>query len=230
MTTFEQALTAQQKHLAEVNRKAAVLPGGDQAPVIRLGVHVARRFLDRVTALPPEQSMSWSALQLEEIDGVLKQTEEQLERFRSLQRGPRPLQFPLGEPVAIRDGLFYTETSAGKERPWFFYGMGHFGEVMKDLPVWREMGATLVQDGRCGPSSMEKDGTLRPGRGRCWPTSRGPTGMGSRPTSCFRPIICPSWAWDMPHSDGLREGGGLGFLNFNIDHPAAKDAIGRWCQ
>ena len=42
------------------------------------------------------------------------------------------------------------------------------------------------------------------------------------------PHYLPEWAGNMPHSEGLREGGGLGFLNFNIDHPAAKDAIGRW--
>ncbi len=229
MATFQQALTARQKQLADVNRKAALLPGGDQDPVIRLGVHVSRQFLDRVTALPPEQSMAWSAMQLEEIDGVLMQTEDELARLRSQPRSSQPLRFPLGGPVAIRDGLFYTETSAGKDRPWFFYGMGHFGEVMKDLPVWREMGATVVQDGRCGPSSMEKDGTLRGGAHALLADLARADRYGIKTDFLLSPHYLPEWAWTAQNSGGLREGGGLGFLNFNLDHPAAKDAVGRWC-
>jgi hypothetical protein len=213
-----------------VNRKIARLQDAEREPVIQLGVHVARRYLDRVTAAPPVQSMTWSALQLEEIGGVLDETEKQIELFRSQKRGPRPIQFPLGGPVAIRDGLFYTETSAGKARPWFFYGMGHFDEVMKDLPTWREMGATLVQDGRCGPSSMEKDGRLREGARLLLADLARADRCGIKTDFLISPHYFPEWAWTMPQNAGLREGGGLGFLNFNIDHPAAKDAIGRWCE
>ena len=229
---FNQSIAAGQKHLAAVKSKIALLPGAEEEPVIHLGVHVARRFLDRVTSLPPSQSMAWSAMQLEEIDGVLNETDAQVERFRA--RGgkgmPRPLRFPLGGPVTIRDGLLYTDTSAGKDRPWFFYGMGHFGTVMADLPTWREMGATLVQDGRCGPSSMNKDGTLGEGPRAMLADLDRADMYGVKTDVLTSPHYFPAWAYSASNSAGLHEGGGLGFLNFNIDHPAAKDAIERWCD
>jgi hypothetical protein len=229
MGKFNQAIVTQQKRLAEVTSKIARLPGAEAEPIIQLGVHVARRYLDRVTALPPAQSMVWSTLQIEEVEAVLTETEKQIEHFRANEGPRRPIQFPLGGPVAIRDGLFYTETSAGQERPWFFYGMGHFGEVMKDLPAWREMGATLVQDGRCGPSSMEKDGTLSEGARLLLADLARADRYGIKVDFLLSPHYFPAWAWNPATSAGLREGGGLGFLNFNIDHPAAKEAVGRWC-
>ncbi len=230
MGTFNQSLAAQRTHLAAVNRRIALLSGAEEDPVIRLGVHVARRFLDRVTSLPPSQSMAWSALQLEEIDAVLNETDRQIEMLRSQTRGPRPLRFPLGGPVAIREGLLYTDTSAGKDRPWFFYGVGHFGTVMTDLPTWREIGATLVQDGRCGPSSMNKDGTLSEGARAMLADLDRAEMYGVKTDFLASPHYFPAWAWDTSSSAGLHEGGGLGFLNFNIDHAAAKDAIGRWLE
>ena len=83
MAKFNQSLAAQQKHLAAVTRKIAPLSGAEYEPTIHLGVHVARRFLDRVTSLPPSQSMVWSTMQLEEIDIVLNETDKQVERFRA---------------------------------------------------------------------------------------------------------------------------------------------------
>ena len=164
-----------------------------------------------MTSLPPVQSNVWSTLQIEEIGGVLDETEKQIDLFRAQKRPPRPIQFPLGGPVAIRDGLFYTETSAGKEWPWFFYGMGHFDEVMKDLPTWREMGATLVQDGRCGPSSMEKDGTLGEGARTLLADLDRADRYGIKTDFLISPHYFPAWAWTTANSAGLREGGGLGF-------------------
>jgi hypothetical protein len=227
---FNQSIVTQQKRLAELKSKITRLPGAEEEPVIQLGVHVARRYLDRVTALPPVQSIVWSNLQIEEVDAVLNETEKQVEIFRAQNRSRRPIQFPLGGPVAVRDGLFHTETAAGKDRPWFFYGMGHFGEVMKDLPTWREMGATLVQDGRFGPSSMEKDGTLSESVRTLLADLARADRYGIKTDFLLSPHYFPAWAWNDTTSAGLHEGGGLGFLNFNLDHPAAKDAVGRWCE
>ncbi len=154
-------LAAQQKHLSDIRQRIAQLPGAASDATLHLGLYIAERYLDRVNVEPAMQSWNWSALQIQEVDGVLQETEKELDRYMSQHRQPRPLAFPLGGPVTVRDGVFYTDTSAGKDKPWFFYGMGHFDQVMSDLPNWHQMGATIVQDGRAGPNSMEKDGTLR---------------------------------------------------------------------
>ena len=108
--------------------------------------------------------------------------------------------------------------------------MGHFGSVMTDLPWWREMGATLVQDGRFGPSSMNKDGTLGEGARVLLADLDKADMYGVKTDVLLSPHYFPAWAYTASNTAGLREGADWGSLNFNIDHPAAKDAIGRWCE
>ena len=127
VAVFEQGLAADnRKHLAEVNRKTALLTGGDQEPVIRLGVHVA---------LAVSRSRHGPAAGA--VDGpvghatrrnrrCVEETGEATQGFRSLQRGPRPLRFPLGgNPApAIRDGcrlhrsLGPAKTDRGSSTAW----------------------------------------------------------------------------------------------------------------
>jgi hypothetical protein len=229
LAKYNELLTVGQKHLAEVKEKVASVHDAEREPIIRLGLHIAQQYLDRVTAVPAVQSRAWSVMQLEEIDVVLDETEKQLDLFRLQNRRSRPIQFPLGGPVVIRDGLFYTDTAAGKDRPWFFYGMGHFNRVMTDLPTWREMGATIVQDGRCGPSAMAQDGTLQETARTLLADLDAAHKHGIKSDFLLSPHYFPAWAWNMPQADGLGDGG-HGFLGFNIDHPVAKDAVGRWCE
>lgn len=223
-------VAAQQKHFADVQSKIAGVPGASLDPTIHMGIAVARRFLDRVTTYPAVQSNPASVAQLEEIDVVLNETEKELEQFQKLGKKPQPLDYPLGGKVTIRDGVFYTDTSAGKDQPWFFYGMGHFSQVMRDLPFFHEMGATIVQDGRCGPSAMNKDGTLRDGARTLLADMDRAAMYGTKTDFLLSPHYFPDWAWAEPGTDELKamQQGGLGFLNVNIDHPRTKDAIGRW--
>ena len=73
----------EQKGLAEAdrqNRTNARRSGQAGHPV---GIHVAQRFLNRVTSLPPAESLAWSTMQLEEIGGVLDETQKQIDLFGS---------------------------------------------------------------------------------------------------------------------------------------------------
>ncbi len=233
LAKFNALVAAQQRHFDEMRQKIAAVPGANLDPTIHLGIYVSQRYLDRITAFPVVQSSAWSTMQLEEIDGVLKETECELALFNSQHRKPRPLDFPTGGPVTIRDGIFYTDTSAGKDQPWYFYGMGHFDQVMRDLPNWHQMGVTMVQDGRNGPSSMEKDGTLREGARRLLADLSRADLYGVKTDYLLSPHYFPDWAWPQsgtPQRKDLEENGGPGFLNFNIDNPIAKDAIGRWAD
>ena len=177
------------------------------------------------------QSWDWSSLQIEEVDAVLKETEKELDRYKAQHREPRPLAFPLGGPVTVRNGVFYTDTSAGKDQPWFFYGMGHFDQVMNDLPNWHNMGATIIQDGRAGPNSMEKDGTLRES-GKRVVADMGRAAIWNVKTDyLLSPHYFPDWAWPPANSQAHKDlAAGSGTIYFNLDHPLAKDAVGRWAE
>src|ERR1022692_4185295 len=71
--------------------------------------------------------------------------------------------WPAEGPAQVRDGMFYTKMKNGTEQPFWFYGYGHFNQVIRDLPNFRGLGASLIQDGTVGPSSMNADGSLGPG-------------------------------------------------------------------
>src|SRR6185437_11633733 len=98
-------LTAQEKHLNDVRRRIMQLPGASTDATLHLGLYMAERYLDRVSAVPAVQSWDWSSLQIEEVDAVLKETEKELDRYTAQHRGPQPLAFPLGGPVTVRDGV-----------------------------------------------------------------------------------------------------------------------------
>jgi hypothetical protein len=232
LAKYNAARDAQLAHFRDVHEKVLTTPGASADPVIHLGIAVARRFLDRVTSTETHQSRQWSIFQLEEIDQVLKTTEHQLDRFRqragnAAPAAPQP--YPLGGPVAVHDGTFHTDTTAAKDQPWYFYGMGHFDQLYKELPFWHQIGASMLQDGRVGPNGMEKDGSLRaPAKTLLADFDRASL-YNLKVDYLLSPHYFPDWAWNLPGADELRKLG-MGFLYFDIDHPIARDAIGRWAD
>src|SRR5437762_2927929 len=100
---------------------------------VTIGLAIAERFIDRLDrdrSGEALQSIAWSKLQIEEVAQVLDETERLI--------GKPP---PGGR-------VFVTEDLPAKP---IFAGYGHFDQVAKDLLNFRSLGATLIQDGRCGP-------------------------------------------------------------------------------
>jgi hypothetical protein len=107
--------------------------------------------------------------------------------------------------------------------------MGHFDQVYKDLPFWREMGVSMLQDGRNGPNSMNADGTFRDGAKTLLADLMRAAVYDVKIDYLLSPHYFPDWAWSKPGADSLKITP-LGFIYFDIDHPIARDAIGRWAD
>ena len=75
----------------------------DQDAEVTLGASIAQRFIDRITRMGLEQNMSWSTMQIEEVETVLNQTQMRIEQ--------QPVKLP-GTPtgparkVEIDQGIF----------------------------------------------------------------------------------------------------------------------------
>ncbi len=183
---------------------------------IRLGTAVAQRFMDFARTGGPngQMSLAWSKMQLEEVAQILDETE------KVAQRNAPELNWTPPKPgrVTLKNGTFYNEG-----RPYYFYGYGHFNSVIDDLSNFPALGASLIQDGRAGPSSMNADGTLGEGALAVFEGLDRAAQFGMRDDILLSPHYYPAWAQapDVPN-------GNIGFINFNIFHPKARDAIGRW--
>lgn len=209
---------------AEVNSKIEAcrrrLAGLNETnnPYIRLGASVAQRFIGFAEGKGPGALMgsAWKRLQLEEIGQVLDETEKIASRnSRVLEWTP-----PKMGRVKLKNGTFYNNG-----RPWYFYGYGHFDSVIDDLPNFPSLGASLIQDGRAGPSSMAADGTLGEGALAVVRGLDRAAQFGMRTDFLLSPHYYPAWAQapDVPN-------GNIGFITFNIFHPKAKDAMNRWIE
>lgn len=235
VASLRHGIDEQRRRLNKIRTAVASAPGAADDAATQLGLYVAERFLDRVSDETKEQSVLWSIFQVAEVGAVLDETEAQLRRVASGQVAVTPQPFPTDARAQIRDGLFHVDTTAGAGLPYYFYGFGHFGQVFRDLPNWRRLGVTLVQDGRLGPSAMRPDGGFIDD-----PDYEGTTAAsmladldaaarhGVRVDYLLSPHYFPEWAFALPDSEGLR--GGLGFLGYNIDHPIAREVVGAWAD
>lgn len=186
------------------------------SPYIRLGAAVAKRFIDFAKGCETNGQMSpaWSRFQLDEATQVLDETEKLMQENPSLLKW----QLPKTAAVALKKGIFYEGA-----RPRYFAGYGHFGTVFHDLPDFPSFGASLVQDGRAGPSSMNPDGTLGQGAMDILAGLDRAASFGMREDFLLSPHYYPAWA-DAPDLHN----GNIGFLNFNIFHPKAMSTVQKW--
>ncbi len=234
IASLREGINAQRGRLDAVRAEAATTPGAAEDAATQLGLYIAERFLDRVSDETTEQSLLWSIFQVAEVGTVLDETERRLERVSSGQVAVAPHPFPTDGRAEIRDGLFHVDTTTGERLPYYFYGFGHFGQVFRDLPNWRRLGVTLVQDGRLGPSAMRPDGGFVDD-----PDDEATTVAsmladldeaarhGVRVDHLLSPHYFPEWAFALPDSEGLRDGLGFGY---NIDHPIAREVVGTWAD
>lgn len=162
---------------------------------VRLGAAVAQRFINFSTN--GQMSAAWSKMQLEEAAQVLDETEKLARK----------------NPPALHKN----------SRPQFYYGYGAFNSVIDDLSNFPALGASLIQDGRAGPSSMSADGTLGEGALAILQGLDRAAQFGMSDDFLLSPHYYPAWgqAPDLPN-------GNIGFLSFNIFHPKAKQVIGQW--
>lgn len=182
----------------------------------RLGRALAQRFIDFAKTGGPggQFSRAWINLQLEEVSQVLDETEKVAQKDSPLLTWMPP---KLGR-VKWKNGSFFNDG-----QPYFFYGYGHFDSVIDDLSNFPALGASLIQDGRAGPSSMSESGELSGGALSVLHGMDLASPYGMRVDFLLSPHYYPAWAQaaDVPN-------GNIGFLNFNIFHPKARAAIGQW--
>jgi Beta-galactosidase/Carbohydrate binding domain len=187
-------------------------------PYIRLGTAVAQRFIEFAQKGGPDRrtSVAWARLELDEVAGVLDETERLLAGKAAFLNW----QAPKPGAVKLKDGIFYEGG-----RPKYFSGYGHFNAVIDDLPNFPALGASIIQDGRAGPSSMNADGTLGEGAVQVLQGLDRAARFGMREDFLLSPHYYPAWAGAPDLANG-----NIGFLSFNIFHPKAKAAIQKWAE
>ena len=187
-------------------------------PYVRLGIAVAQRFIDFAQKGGPDgrTSLAWSRLELEEVAAVLDDTE----RLMAGNAAFLNWQPPKPGAVRLKQGTFYEGG-----RPRYFAGYGHFSAVINDLPNFPALGASLIQDGRAGPSSMNADGTLGEGALQVLQGLDRAARFGMREDFLLSPHYYPAWAGAPDLANG-----NIGFLGFNIFHPKAKATIQKWIE
>jgi hypothetical protein len=214
-------LNAQVERLRQRLRTITAQAGGEAKlagkPYLRLGVTVANRFIEFVQRGGPDgrSGLAWSKLQCEEVAQVLDETEG------LLRSGPSALldwQPPKPGRVTRKEGTFYQG-----RRPFYFAGYGHFDSVINDLPDFRALGASLIQDGRAGPSAMNPDGTLGEGALAVLRGLDRAASFGLRVDFLLSPHYYPDWARAPDFANG-----NIGFLAFNIFHPKAQATFDQW--
>jgi hypothetical protein len=218
---YEDLATRAQKlrqQLSTVEAQARTNSQLATSPYLGLGTAVARRFIEFAQKGGPNgrSGLAWSALQFEEVAQVLNETERLVHSNTAVLawRAPKP------GTVRLKHGTFYE---AG--HPFYFAGYGHFGTVIHDLPDFPTLGASLVQDGSAGPSSMNPDGTLGEGALALLRGLDRAARYGMREDFLLSPHYYPAWA-----SAPDLNNGNIGFLNFNIFHPKAKATLQQWVE
>ncbi len=182
---------------------------------VTLGLTIADRFVGRVQA--NRDMPVWQLLQMRETVWVLDQTQARIKEGRPLSV-PRPI----AGPVTIRNGVFYLDSG----RPYYFYGYGHFGAVETDIPVFWNLGATIIQRER-GPS-VNPDGTLNDGAKWIRDTLRKAEAHRMKVDFLLSPHYFPHWIPTFDPGDPPLES--PGFIQFNIDHPNARKLIRQWLE
>ena len=206
------------RRVADLQNRAGTNPKLGANPYIRLGTAVAQRFINFAQKGGPDgrSSLAWSRLELEEVAAVLDETE----RLMAGNAAFLNWQPPNPGAVKLKEGIFYE---AG--RPKYFAGYGHFNAVIDDLPNFPALGASIIQDGRAGPSSMNADGTLGEGAIQVLQGLDRAARFGMREDFLLSPHYYPAWA-----SAPDLANGNIGFLTFNIFHPTAKAAVQKWAE
>lgn len=195
-------------------------PKRAQDSYVVLGQAVLDRFVDRLDAIGAgrgAQLEEWSVLQINELEKVMSYLEEQV----SFSGTPRIFP-PPSLKLEIRDGLLVDQNG----RPSFAYGFGHFDSAARDVPFFSKIGAGVIEQER-GPSSLLADGTVA-ARANISGMLGGASRHSMRIDLMLSPHYFPKWALDAnPALSRIRTSG---FINYNIDHPVAREVVDKWIR
>jgi len=217
--------------LASIQASVVANPLAGSDPYVQLGISVADRFIQRVENGTPNGTpeADWTLLQLNEVAQVLSRTQQDLDI--AILSGPKIVPLPTGGPVEVLNGLLWSETTTGSpgvKTPVIFSGYGSFQTVAQDIPVFQSLGATLVQQER-GPSQLNSNGTITPYAAGIVDVLQTAETNNVKVDLLLSPHYFPQWAIDQA-PDLVPIVGVPGFINYNIDHPKAREVIEDWLR
>ncbi|MDR1282576.1 MAG: beta-galactosidase, partial [Opitutaceae bacterium] len=206
-------LASAQKTLADIQKQTSATPAATDDPLIQADLAIARTFLERVAdpVTTRKQTPVWSLLQLDEVAQILDAIKTRLS-------SPSSLTSPSPSPA---DGI------RNKNMPDYHYGYGHFGDVVRDLPLLSRTGSTLIQQER-GPRDLQPDGTLTPDIRRARDILDRAALHGVKVDFLLSSHYFPKWAMDADPT--LAQIVSSGFVKYNIDHPTARQIHKDWLQ
>jgi hypothetical protein len=125
-------------------------------------------------------------------------------------------------PVAIRDGGFWQN-----ERPVYFTGVGHFGQIRKDIPILNDYGLNIIQI-EMGPQNALPDpntvdiNAIRENVVQ-WLDKAAEHNVAVN--LLISPHYFPQWAKD---ADPAHTQCGNGFVHFCIEAPNTRTVMEKW--
>ncbi len=194
---------------------------------IRLKVRVLKSFI-KYAGDDFNSSRFWLKIRAERIAAYLEQSSRDgIEEAQAILKDPskdKPVPRYQTGSYEIKDGAFEQNG-----RPIIFNGVGHFGQVRDDIPILEDYGLNIIQI-EIGPNSVvQEDGSVR---------------FDTLESSILNPLrnaeehnvsVCvllsphyfPQWA--MKKYPEL-EDGGYGFIQYDIDHPFARETLEKFLR
>jgi hypothetical protein len=193
-------------------------------PYVAMGLALSDRFIRRLQQKDLEkiQPMNWTWLQVNELGDVLDKTEKRLRLVTDTPSLVSPISYPRADtPAIIRDGIFFMD---GK--PFFF--SGYVGWSSGYFPILRQLGSSLFQLEAASVWALGPEGKLnQDGRGiKKWLADGLAAGIRVDLTASTHYL--PNWVWNEAPDIRLKQP--VGFIGYNIDHPAVRRAIEHWLK
>ena len=194
---------------------------------VRMKARVIRSFIEYAHDDYSSDSF-WHKIRAERVAAYLENlSDDALDEVQELLNNPaneKKVPRYHTDPVDIRNGAFWQNG-----RPVFFNGVGHFGQVREDIPIFEEYGLNIIQI-EIGPSAVcQEDGTvnLEPLESSILNPLRQAEEHNVAVCVLLSPHYFPPWAFKKyPElSDG-----GFGFLKYDIDCPFAREVLERFLR
>jgi hypothetical protein len=224
-TERRQLLASVKSHREELSASIRQTGNAGADVEILLGKRILDRFIPQIENHSGMVDEYEELLQLREMREVLEKLDKRLARIR--ETGViHTVKFP-GEAarITMKDGLFRVADDSG-ERPFFFYGYGHFESVARDIPIMNSLGASLIQN-EWGPNQFSPDGVFSERARQAGALLASAPENGVRVDVLLSPHYMPQWAFDKGGDMRLKDRD-WNFIKYNINHPVAREVMGNW--